>query len=403
MAGQGEVPMSLAVAVLKEQAEGERRVALDPLSANKLVNKGFQVLIEKGAGEKAGFLDDQYSDCIILDDPEIILTMADIWLWVQVPVTEQLANLPEGRLGIGLVYAYRNEAIVDTLKKHKLSCMAVELLPRLNRTRSMDALSSQATVVGYTGTLRAASLAPRLFPMMTTAAGSIKPARVLIIGTEEIALQSIATARRLGAHVEVYDPDSKAREQVESLGAKVTGSRIDTVIDTSVSSDEATEVAEGETGTPQVATEEEKEQQETEELSKCLASADVVITTIETPNGPAPKVITETMVEGMKHGSVIVDLATQSGGNCVLTEAGKTVVHNKVLIDGPLDLASAAATHASEMYAQNLCKMLELVVENEKVKIDREDEVVGGALLTYRGELVLNSRGGSPAHSTKGD
>jgi len=394
--------MSLAVVVLKEQAEGERRVALDPISANKLVSKGFQVLIEKGAGDNAGFADEQYSDCIILDDPEIILTMADIWLWVQVPATEHLANLPDGRLGIGLVYAYRNPAVVDTLKKHDLSCMAVELIPRLNRARSMDVLSSQATITGYTGTLRAASLAPRLFPMLTTAAGSLNPARVIIIGAGAVGLQAIATARRLGAHVEVYDPHPTASEQVESLGAKMIVTHIHTETDASISNDEGTE-SENEGGTHHVATEEEKEQQQTEELSRCLASADVVITTIESPNGPAPKIITETMVEGMKHGSVIVDLAAESGGNCVLTEPGITLAHNGVLIDGPLNLASTAATHASEMYAQNLCKLLELVVENENVKIDREDEVVAGTLLTHRGELVLSSSAGAPADSTKGD
>ena len=394
--------MSLAIAVLKEQAEGERRVALDPASANKLVSKGFQVLIEKGAGDKAGFQDDQYSDCIILDDPEIILTMADIWLWVQVPATEHLANLPEGRLGIGLVYAYRNLAIVDTLQKHKLSCMAMELMPNLNRTRSMDVLSSQATVTGYTGTLRAASLAPRSFPMLTTAAGSLNPARVIIIGAGAVGLQAIATARRLGAQVEVYDPLLTASEQVESLGAKMIVTHTDTELDTSSSSEQDTE-GENEGGAPHVATGEEIEQLQTAELTKCLATADIVISTIETPNGSAPKIITEAMVEGMKHGSVIIDLAAESGGNCELTEAGTTLTNAGVLVDGPLDLASAAAMQASETYAHNLSNLLELVTENDDVQIDREDEVVRGTLLTYKGELLPDSSAREPADVTKGD
>ena len=156
--------MSLTVAVLKEQAEGERRVALDPVSANKLAGQGFQVLIETGAGDAAGFSDQQYSDCALLDDPESILTMADIWLWVQAPATEQLANLPDGRLCMGLVFAHRNPAIVETLKQHKQACMAMELVPRVSRAQSMDVLSSQATVAGYKAVLRAATLAPRLFP-----------------------------------------------------------------------------------------------------------------------------------------------------------------------------------------------------------------------------------------------
>jgi NAD(P) transhydrogenase subunit alpha len=364
--------MSLAVAVLKERAEGERRVALDPASANKLANKGFQVLIEKGAGDTAGFSDDQYSDCIVLDDPEIILTMADIWLWVQVPATEQLANLPDSRLGMGLVYAHRNPAVIDTLKQHRLTCIAMELVPRSIRSQPMDVLSSQATVAGYNAVLRAATLAPRLFPMLTTVAGVLKPARVIIIGADVAGLQAIATARRLGARVEVYATDADAQEQVESLGAKIIDARLS---------------AEDEDGNTRELTEEEKRQQ-TDKLAEHLAKADVVISTVTIPVGPAPKIITETMVEGMNPGSVIIDLAAESGGTCELTDPGTTVIHNGVLVDGPLNLASEAATHASEMYAHNLLSLLELLVEGENLKIDREDEVVKGTLLTYEGELV---------------
>ena len=369
------VPMSLAVAVLKEQAEGERRVALDPASANQLANKGFQVLIEKGAGDSAGFSDQQYSDCIVLDDAEIILTMADIWLWVQVPATEQLANLPNGRLAMGLVYAHRNPAVIDTLKQHRLTCMAMELLPQSIRSQPMDVLSSQATAAGYKAVLRAATLAPRLFPMLTTAAGTLNPAKVIIIGAGVAGLQAIATARRLGAKVEVYDTGTNAREQVESLGAEI--------IDILVS-------AQDEDGNPRELTEEEKQQQ-TDKLAEHLSKADVVISTVTIPLRPAPKIITEAMLEGMSPGAVIVDLAAESGGNCVLTNPGATVAHNGVLIDGPLNLASEAATHASEMYAHSLLKLLELLVEGETVKIDREDEIVDGTLLTYEGELVHKS------------
>ena len=379
--------MSLAVAVLKEQAEGERRVALDPASANKLANKGFQVLIEKGAGDAAGFSDEQYSDCIVLDDPEIILTMADIWLWVQVPATEQLANLPDGRLGMGLVYAHRNPAVIDTLKQHRLTCMAMELLPRSIRSQSMDVLSSQATVAGYNAVLRAATLAPRLFPMLTTAAGTLKAARVIIIGADVAGLQAIATARRLGARVEVYDTGADAQEQVESLGANIIDIRVS---------------AEDEDGNTRELTEEEKQQQ-VDKLAEHIAKADVVISTISIPVRPAPKIITEAMVEGMKPGSVIVDLAAESGGNCVLTDPGTTFVRNGVLIDGPLNLASEAATHASEMYAHNLLRLLELLAEDESVKIDREDEVVNGTLLTYEGELVHEATAGLLSLNTAND
>ncbi len=379
--------MSLAVAVLRERAEGERRVALDPASANQLANKGFQVLIEKGAGITAGFSDEQYSDCIVLDDAEIILTMADIWLWVQVPATEQLANLPDGRLGMGLVYAHRNPAVIDTLKQHRLTCMAMELVPQSIRSQPMDALASQATIAGYNAVLRAATLAPRLFPMLTTIAGTLKPARVIIIGAEVAGLQAIATARRLGARVEVYDTGADAQEQVESLGAKIIDLRVN---------------AEDEDGNARELTEEEKRQQ-VDKLAEHITKADVVISTISIPLRPAPKIITEVMVEGMKPGSVIVDLAAESGGNCALTDPGATVVRNGVLIDGPLNLASEAATHASEMYAHNLLKLLELLVDDETVKIDREDEVVNGTLLTHEGELVHEATAGLLSLNTAND
>ncbi len=364
--------MSLTVAVLKERAEGERRVALDPASANKLANKGFQVLIEQGAGDAAGFSDEQYSDCVLLDDAESILTMADIWLWVQAPATEQLAILPDGSLCIGMVFAHRNPAVVDVLKEHRLTCMAMELVPRISRAQSMDVLSSQATVAGYKAVLRAATLAPRLFPMLTTAAGTLRPATVVIIGAGVAGLQAIATARRLGARVEAYDIRAAAREQVESLGAKM--------IDTGIS-------AEGEGGYARELTAEEKQQQ-ADKLAEHLAKADAVISTAAIPGKPAPKIITEAMIEGMAPGSVIVDLAAESGGNSVLTEPGATITRNGVMVDGPLNLASGAAIHASEMYARNLLNLLELLVEEESVKIDREDEVVDGTLLTYAGELV---------------
>jgi len=389
--------MSLAVVVLKERAEGERRVALDPVSANKLVNKGFQVLIERGAGDAAGFSDEQYSDCTVLDDAEIILTMADIWLWVQAPATEHLANLPEGSLGVGLVLAHRNPAIIETLREHRLTCIAMELVPRINRTQPMDALSSQATVAGYQAALRAATLAPRLFPMLTTAAGTLKPASVLIIGAGVAGLQAVATARRLGAQVAVYDTDASAREQVESLGAEMINTGINVEDEDSATAEQTD--AEEQHGEEQQVEEQqqsdseeqqpaEEQEQQTDELAEHLARADVVISTVDFAGEPAPKIITEAMVETMAPGSVIVDLTAESGGNCELTEAGTTIIRNGVVVDGPLNLASEAAIHASEMYAHNLLGLLELVVEDDTVKINREDEVVDGTLLTFEGELV---------------
>ena len=377
--------MSLTVAVLKEHAAGERRVALDPSSANKLAGKGFRVLIEKGAGNTAGFSDEQYSDCVLLDDPESILSMTDIWLWVQAPAAEQLAKLPEGHLAMGLVFAHRNPTVVETLKQHHLACMAMELVPRISRAQSMDVLSSQATVAGYKAVIRGATIAPRLFPMLTTAAGPLRPASVVVIGAGVAGLQAIATSRRLGARVEAYDIRAAAREQVESLGAKM--------IDTGIS-------AEGEGGYARELTSEEKRQQ-ADKLAEHLARADVVISTAAIPGRPAPKIITESMVEGMSPGSAIIDLAAESGGNCVLTEPGETHTHRGVIVDGPLNLASQAAIHASEMYARNLLNLLDLLVEDDSLNINREDEVVDGTLLTYDGEVVHKATAALLSSSTQ--
>jgi NAD(P) transhydrogenase subunit alpha len=364
--------MPLTVAVLTEQAEGERRVALDPANAKKLVAKGFRVLLQKGAGDAAGFPDALYAGCELTADAATILGQADVYLWVQAPEAQRLSALREGALAMGLVFAHRNKAIVDALNARKASCCAMELVPRISRAQSMDVLSSQATVAGYEAVLRAASLAPRLFPMLTTAAGTLRPSTVVVIGAGVAGLQAIATTRRLGARVEAYDIRAAAREQVESLGAKM--------IDTGVN-------AQGEGGYARELTDAEKQQQAAK-LAEHLARCDVVISTAAIPGRPAPKIISREMVEGMSAGAVIVDLAAESGGNCELTEPGKTQRHNGVTIDGPLNLASMAAIHASEMYSKNLLNLLDLMLQDGQVTIHREDEVVAGCLLTHGGELV---------------
>jgi H+-translocating NAD(P) transhydrogenase subunit alpha len=364
--------MPLTVAVLTEQAQGERRVALDPANAKKLVAKGFRVLLQKGAGDAAGFPDAQYAGCELTADAATILSQADVYLWVQAPDAQRLSALRESALAMGLVFAHRNTAIVDALNARKASCCAMELVPRISRAQSMDVLSSQATVAGYEAVLRAAGLAPRLFPMLTTAAGTLRPSTVVVIGAGVAGLQAIATARRLGARVEAYDIRAAAREQVESLGARM--------IDTGVN-------AQGEGGYARELTDIEKQQQAAK-LAEHLARCDVVISTAAIPGRPAPKIISREMVEGMSAGAVIVDLAAESGGNCELTEPGKTQHHNGVTIDGPLNLASMAAIHASEMYSKNLLNLLDLMVQDGQVTIHREDEVVAGCLLTHGGELV---------------
>jgi len=364
--------MTLSVAVLRERAEGERRVALDPGGAGKLAGKGVNVLVEKGAGEAAGFEDGQYESAEIVADRNALAGRADVCLWVQLPDEQTIGRIKSGAVGMGLVFAHRNPHAVDALNTRYVSTFAMELVPRISRAQSMDVLSSQATIAGYQAVLRGASLAPRLFPMLTTAAGTLRPAVVVVIGAGVAGLQAIATARRLGARVEAYDIRAAAREQVESLGAKM--------IDTGVN-------AEGEGGYARELTDEEKQQQ-ADVLAEHLAKADVVVSTAAVPGRPAPKIITQAMVEGMKPGSVIVDLAAESGGNCELTEPGKTARHGMVTVDGPLDLASRAPIHASEMYARNLLNLLDLILGEDEVNIDREDEVIAGCLLTHEGQVV---------------
>jgi len=364
--------MSLTVAVLKEQADGERRVALDPANAKRLASKGFRVLIQKGAGEAAGFPDEQYLDAEKLDDAAVILGQADVLLWVQAPSPQLLSHLKQRALALGQVFAHRNPGVIEALNERHCNCCAMELVPRISRAQSMDVLSSQATVAGYKAVLRAATLSPRLFPMLTTAAGTLRPSIVVVIGAGVAGLQAIATAKRLGARVEAYDIRPAARDQVESLGARM--------IDTGVN-------AEGEGGYARELTEQEKRQQ-ADKLAEHLAKADSVISTASVPGRPAPKIISKAMVEGMKPGTVIIDLSAESGGNCELTKPGETVLHNGVIIDGPLNMASQAAIHASEMYAKNLLNLLETMIKENQVVIDQDDEVVNGCLLTSGGKLV---------------
>ena len=364
--------MPSVIAVLKETAEGERRVALDPGAANKLAAAGHRVLIQQGAGDAAGFADAQYAECELLAGADEILPQADVWLWVHPPDPGLVSKTKSGTIGIGVAMPHRHPELVAALKSASISSLAMELVPRITRAQAMDVLSSQATVAGYKATLRAASLSPRLFPMLTTAAGTIKPSSVVVIGAGVAGLQAIATARRLGARVHAYDIRAAAREQVESLGAKM--------IDTGVN-------AEAEGGYARELTDDEKQQQ-ADVLAEHLSRADAVISTAAIPGRPAPKIITRAMVEGMAPGSIIEDLAAESGGNCELTEPGQVVEHGGVLIDGPLNLPSSAALHASEMYARNLVNLLGLVLTDEGTTIDRDDEIIEGCLLTHGGELV---------------
>ncbi|MDR9413224.1 MAG: Re/Si-specific NAD(P)(+) transhydrogenase subunit alpha [Spiribacter sp.] len=363
--------MSITIAVPKETASGERRVALVPSVLKSLDKLGVDVRIQRGAGEAAGFTDDQYEGVTWADKANDLYDGADVILRVQPPSVEEAGKLPEGSIVMGFMTPHEGDSRIRNLCKRKVTSFALELVPRITRAQGIDALSSQANLGGYKCALLAAHLSPKLFPMLTTAAGTVRPARVVVIGAGVAGLQAIATAKRLGAIVEAYDVRSATKEQVESLGGKF--------IDTGVS-------AEGEGGYARELTDEEKAKQ-AEVLAQHIAQADAVVTTAAIPGRPAPKLIDKATVERMKPGAVIVDMAAETGGNCELTEAGKDVEHGGVIIAGPKNIPSMAATHASEMYARNLRNLLDLLIKDGELHLDWDDQVIAESCLTHDGDV----------------
>jgi len=362
--------MAIKLFVPREQAAGERRVALCPPIAAKLQALGIEIVLEAGAGLEAGFPDTSFEGVKLLPAAEGLKT-ADVVFRVQAPPADDVAGMRQGTVLIGLLSPHRNLDSVKALRDQKITSFAMELVPRISRAQSMDALSSQAAAAGYKATLIAAQKLARFFPMLTTAAGTIRPAKVLVIGAGVAGLQAIATARRLGAMVEGYDVRAAAREQVESLGAKF--------VDTGVS-------AEGSGGYARELTAEEKQQQQ-DALAKHVAQADAVITTAAIPGRAAPRIISSAMVDAMKPGSLIVDLAAESGGNCELTQPGEDVKHGHILVSGPLNLPSMLAEHASDMYARNLLNFFSPLVKEGAIAIDWEDEVYAKSVLTHDGAI----------------
>lgn len=363
--------MPLKVAVPKESASGERRVAIDPTVAKRLVSMGVEVLVEAGAGEAAGFSDSDYGDVSIVD-AKSVYKGADIVCRVQAPSSSEVAQIGEGAVLIGTLTPFKNPETIGSLAARNITSFAMEMIPRISRAQAMDVLSSQAAVAGYKAAIMGSDLAPRFFPMLTTAAGTIRPSKVIVIGAGVAGLQAIATARRLGAIVEGYDVRSATKEQVESLGAKF--------IELSIT-------AEGEGGYARELTDEEKQQQQ-EELADFIAKADVLITTAAIPGRPSPKIIPDSTVEKMKRGAVIIDLAAEGGGNCTLTQPGETTVHQGVTIHAPLNVPSQVPFHASEMYAKNLLNFMSLFIKDGEIEMDLEDEVIAGALLTKDGDIT---------------
>ena len=362
--------MPLTVGVLKETLQGETRVALTPEITKKLQKLGVSIVMETDAGDSAGILDSDYED-VEFTDADGVLGKAGLLFSVQPANAAAVSKLADGSVVAGLMYGHINKELVAALQGKKATGFAMELIPRISRAQSMDVLSSQAAASGYQATLIAASTLDKFFPMLTTAAGTIRPAQVLIIGAGVAGLQAIATAKRLGAVVKGYDVRSATKEQIESLGAKF--------VDTGVSAD-------GEGGYARELTDEEKQQQQAA-LEKEIAVSDVVISTAAIPGRPAPKIISAAAVEAMKPGAVIVDLAAETGGNCELTKAGETVVVNHVKIVGPVNLPSALGRNASEMYARNLFNFISPAIDEGELKIDWEDEVFASSALTHDGEI----------------
>ena len=364
--------MPITVAVPKESMQGERRVAMEASVIAKLQKLGAQVLIETGAGSAAHIPDAAFSGATVLPSATELYQRADIVLKVQPPTLEEIALLKEGSILIATLQPYKYPELVAALRAKNITSFAMELIPRISRAQSMDVLSSQAAVAGYKAAIMGADLSSRFFPMLTTAAGTIRPSKVMVIGAGVAGLQAIATARRLGAVVEGYDVRLATKEQVQSLGAKFIELGIK---------------AEGEGGYARELTADEKQQQQAE-LAKHIATADVLITTAAVPGRPAPKIIPESTVAGMKSGAVIIDLAADGGGNCTLSQPGQTVVHNGVIIHAPLNVPSQVPVHASEMYAKNLLNFLTPMLKDGQYQADFKDEVIAGALLTHAGRIT---------------
>ncbi len=354
--------MSVKIGVARETAEGERRVALTPETCKKLVGAGAAVQIQRGLGDGAHFPDQAYADAgaTLVDDASGAVGNADLVLCVQPPAPDAIARLKPGATLVGILQPQADDARGDAIVARELKAFPLERLPRITRAQAMDVLSSQAGMAGYKAVLIAAQLAPRFFPMLTTAAGTIRPTRLLVVGAGVAGLQAVATARRLGAQVECFDVRPETREQIESLGGKF--------LDLGVS-------AAGEGGYARQLSDEERAEQQ-KRLGEHLKNIDAIVCTAAVPGRPAPKIISTAMVEGMKPGSVIVDLAAETGGNCELTRAGETIEHGGVVIAGPLNLASSGAMHASEMYARNVYNFVSLLLDDGVLAFDWDDELL---------------------------
>ncbi|WP_369915650.1 NAD(P) transhydrogenase subunit alpha [Xanthomonas sp. NCPPB 3005] len=378
--------MAFTVAVVKEEQAGERRVAMVPAVLPKLAKLGAQLRLQAGAGTASRFDDAAYAGATVLDDAQEVVAGADLVLAVQAPSLQTLAAMRPGSVLVAMLYPAKAPGLLELLCERRITAFAMETVPRISRAQALDVLSSQAALAGYYAPLLGAVHLPRILPMMTTAVGSLRAARVLVMGLGVAGLQALATAHRLGAITEGYDVRPETREQAQSVGAKF----VDTGID-----------ARGEGGYARELTAEERAKAAAV-LTQHIQQADMIVTTANVPGRTAPILIDRAQIAGMKPGAVIVDLAADSGGNCEGSVPGQTVEVGPVTIVAPFNVPSALAQHASELYAKNLLNLLELLVRDGALAPDFDDEVVAGTLLTRDGQVCHPTpHAAPPAPATK--
>lgn len=369
----------MKIAIAREIEVGENRVAMTPDGVARLVKQGIEVLVESGAGDRAFFPDAAYEEvgAQIVHDPSHLWGAADILLKVSPPREREQGSevnmMRSGAVLISFLNPLGDPGLVQRLAERQITAFAMEMVPRTTRAQSMDALSSQANIAGYKAVLLGAAALPGIFPMMTTAAGTIPPAKVLIIGAGVAGLQAIATARRLGAVVEAFDIRPAVKEEVQSLGAKFVEVPLEE--ETTASGGYAKEVSEAAKERSRIV------------LTEHIRQSDVVVTTAQVPGKKAPLLVTEEMVRQMKPGSVIVDLAAEQGGNCACTDPGKSIVHHGVTIVGPINLPASMPIQASKLYGKNLLSLVQHLVKNGELQLNFEDEITSGTCVTHAGEI----------------
>lgn len=369
----------MKIAVIKEINLGEHRVALIPDLVSRLVKQGLEIGIEAGAGEQSFWSNEAYAlaGATIVADPDSLWREADIVLKVGVPTQAEISKLRSGATLISCLAPLANEQLIGQLARQGVTSFAMELIPRSTRAQSMDALSSQASIAGYKAVLLAAAALPKYFPMLTTAAGTIAPAKVFVIGAGVAGLQAIATSRRLGAIVEAFDIRPAVKEEVQSLGAKF--------IEVPLGEDTV-----GENGYAKEVSQSAKELTQ-QTIAQHVRTADVVITTAQVPGKTAPLLVTAEMVSQMRPGSVIVDLAAEQGGNCAYTEAGKSIDRHQVTIIGTINLPASVPIHASQLYAKNITTLLQYLIKDGALSLDFSDDIVQSTCVTHQG-AICNER-----------